>query len=417
MDSRRIGTLLACLAASLAAAAAAPRPNILLLLADDMRPDAVRALGNPRLSTPHLDALAARGLVFTRATCSYPICVVSRTELISGRHGWEREGAPVPLWPETLKAAGYRTWHVGKWHLRGRPSERGFSEVAGHFTSGGGSLPGTHRRDWEGFPITGYRGWIFQSDDGGTRHPELGVGLTPDISAKFADAALSLIGRRTGAPWFGQVDFTAPHDPLFLPPGLEGKYPPSEMVPPPNFRAEHPFDHGNFTSRDEALMDWPRTDDAVRRLLSVYHAVIDDMDAQIGRILAALKETGQRDNTIVIFSSDHGLACGSHGLRGKQNQYEHTIGVPFIIAGPGIPAGAVSEAQIYLRELYPTTCDLAGVTVPPGVTARSFAPVIRGERTTHHEAIHGYFTDTQRMIRTADGWKLIRYPQADRWQL
>jgi arylsulfatase A-like enzyme len=107
---------------------------------------------------------------------------------------------------------------------------------------------------------------------------------------------------------------------------------------------------------------------------------------------------------------------GSHGLRGKQNMYEHTIGVPLILAGPGIPAGTKSDAQVYLRELYPTICEMAGVEVPGPVRAGSFAAVVRGERDKHHEAVFGYFGDSQRMIRTSR-WKLIRYPSADRWQL
>ena len=110
------------------------------------------------------------------------------------------------------------------------------------------------------------------------------------------------------------------------------------------------------------------------------------------------------------------MAVGSHGLRGKQNMYEHTINVPLIISGPGVPAGTKSDAQVYLRELYPTSCELAGVNVPGQVTARSFAAVLRQERNTHHDVIYGYFRDSQRMIRS-DRWKLVRYPVADRWQL
>lgn len=387
-----------------------PRPNILFLLADDLRPDFAG------VTTPHLDALAARGVTITRATCSYPICVVSRAEILSGRHAWDRSPA-LPLWTETLKQAGYHTWHVGKWHLGGTPARRGFTDVAGHFTGGGSEFVKPGQRDWEGFPVTGYRGWIFQSGDGAKEFPELGVGLTPNISAKFADSTISLIERKLDAPWFCQVDFTAPHDPLFVPPGMEGRFQPEDRILPANFLPEHPFDHGNFAGRDEVLMDWPRTGEAVRRLLAVYSAVITDLDAQIGRVLAALEKSGQKDNTLVIFSSDHGLACGSHGLRGKQNQYEHTIGVPLVIAGPGVPGGMKSDAQVYLRELYPTVCELAGVTVPDALKAGSFAKAVRGEIKAHHDAVFGYFTDSQRMIRTADGWKLIRYPRADRWQL
>ncbi|MCB1091532.1 MAG: sulfatase-like hydrolase/transferase, partial [Verrucomicrobiae bacterium] len=374
----------------------------------------------------NLDALAARGMRFTRATCSYPICVVSRHEILTGMHGWENGVSgyggsklreEVTFWPDTLRQAGYETWHVGKWHIGGRPSQRGYTDVAGHFTGGGGKFVKPGERDWKDFPITGYRGWIFQSEDGKAQYPEMGVGLTPDISSKFVDAAISLIERRPKAPWFCQVDFTAPHDPLFLPPGLEGKYKAEDMKLPENYLPEHPFDHGNFAGRDEALLDWPRTEAAIRDLLRVYYSVVDDLDAQIGRIFAALEKTGQRDNTLIIFSSDHGMSCGSHGLRGKQNQYEHTINVPFLIAGPGIPEGTSTDAQVYLRELYPTTCELTGIEIPKAVTATSFAPILRGESRTQHDRIFGYYTDTQRMIRTADGWKLIRYPRADRWQL
>jgi arylsulfatase A-like enzyme len=405
-------------------AAGAP-PNILFLLADDMRPDCIAALGNDKIETPNLDRLVERGMTFTRATCSYPICVVSRSEMLTGRHGWEngvmgfrgnKFQPDITYWAEALRDGGYETWHVGKWHVSGRPSTRGYSDVAGLFGSGGGSF-WKDQTDWKGFPITGYRGWIFQTDDGKTKFPEMGVGITPDISKKFADAAISLIEKNPEAPWFCHVNFTAPHDPLFIPPGLEGKYENENMPLPDNYLSVHPFDHGNFDGRDEALLPWPRTREAVQDLLRVYYSVIDDMDAQIGRILDAVEKSGELDNTIVIFTSDHGMGCGSHGLRGKQNMYEHTINVPFVAAGPGIKKGARTDAQIYLRELYPTTCELAGVKTPASVTATSFAPVLRSEAESHQEDIYGYFTDSQRMIRTGDGWKLAYYPHIDRWQL
>ncbi|MEX2577464.1 MAG: sulfatase-like hydrolase/transferase [Verrucomicrobiales bacterium] len=416
----------ASLFGSTVAAQSSRPPNILFLLADDMRPDTIAALGNPEIETPNLDRLVARGMTFTRATCSYPICVVSRAEMLTGMHGWEngvagargsRFAKDITFWAEALRDGGYETWHVGKWHVSGRPSTRGYTDVAGHFSSGGAKYWEEGQVDWRGFPITGYRGWIFQSDDGKTKFPELGVGVTPDISEKFADAAVSLIERKPDKPWFCHVNFTAPHDPLFIPPGLEGKYADEDMPVPENFLAVHPFDHGNFDGRDEALLAWPRTEAAVRDLLRVYYSVIDDMDAQIGKILEALESSGQMENTFIVFTSDHGMASGSHGLQGKQNQYEHTINVPFVVAGPGIEPGSRTDAQIYLRELYPTTCDLAGIEVPESVTAESFAPTLRGKDDVRHDAIFGYFKDTQRMIRTDDGWKLIRYPQVDRWQL
>ena len=154
----------------------------------------------------------------------------------------------------------------------------------------------------------------------------------------------------------------------------------------------------------------------VRKTLAVYYAVISHLDQQIGRILAALEETGQRDNTIIIFSSDHGLGVGSHGIRGKQNMYEHTINVPLILSGPGIPADKRAQAQVCLRDLYPTVCELCGIEIPATVTGKSFAPVLRGQRDAIHPFVVGYFRDQQRMIRS-DRWKLIVYPHLGRRQL
>ena len=227
---------------------------------------------------------------------------------------------------------------------------------------------------FHGRPVTGYRGWIFQ-DDQGNKFPEKGVGLTPNISQEFADAAIEFIRRKPKKPFFLHVNFTAPHDPLFMPPGYERKYDSQKIPLPPNFLPEHPFDHGNFEGRDEKLLPWPRTPKDVREDLAVYYAVISHMDEHLGRILAALEETGLAQDTFVIFTSDHGLAMGSHGLRGKQNMYEHTVGVPLIFRGPGIPRGSRSEAQCYLRDLYPTVCDLAGIPVPPTVQGRSLARI------------------------------------------
>ncbi|MHC4119987.1 MAG: sulfatase-like hydrolase/transferase [Planctomycetota bacterium] len=127
--------------------------------------------------------------------------------------------------------------------------------------------------------------------------------MTPEIDKEFA-AAIRFIKRKPNKPFFLHVNFTAPHDPLLMPPGYEGWYDPKEIPLPPNFLPRHPFDHGNFEGRDGLLLPWPRTSKDVREDLAVYYAVISHMDEQIGRILEALEQTGQRDETIVIFTSD-----------------------------------------------------------------------------------------------------------------
>jgi arylsulfatase A-like enzyme len=398
------------------------RPNVLFLLTDDQRADTIRELGNNVINTPNLDRLVRNGVAFTRAVCANPICTPSRAEILSGCNGFRNGvvdfGRPIDsellLWPQAMQRAGYQTWYVGKWHNDGHPTTRGYDETLGLFAGGGGRWA-VDRVDWKGSEITGYRGWIFQSDDG-TKYPEKGVGLTSGISRHFADAAIQFIRRKSEKPFFLHVNFTAPHDPLLMPPGYEDMYDPKKIPLPPNFLPKHPFDHGNLEGRDERLLPWPRTKKLVRETIAMYYAVISHLDEQIGRIIAALEETGEADNTIIIFSSDHGLGVGSHGVRGKQNMYEHTINVPLIIRGPGIPKNERRRAQVYLRELYPTVCDLAGIEIPSSVEGQSFAQALVSNRYTHHREVFGYFRDKQRMIRN-DRWKLIQYPQIDKLQL
>lgn len=398
-------------------------PNILLLVSDDQRSDTIHAHGNEIIRTPNFDRLAAAGSSFMRATCACPICTPSRAEILTGCSGYRSGvlnfGKPIdsslPTMAGWFTEAGYRAAYVGKWHNDGRPVERGYSFTRGLYRGGGGKY-WTPKFDYAGRPMTGYRGWIFQ-DDEGRMFPDKGVGLTPAISQLFADAAISIIAEDDDSPFFLHVNFTAPHDPLVLPPGWETAYSPEDMALPENFLPQHPFDHGNFDGRDEKLFRWPRTAAETKREIAAYYAVISHMDEQIGRILDALKQSGKANDTIVVFTSDHGLAVGSHGLRGKQSMYEHTIGVPLLMAGPDIPKNRRYEAQCYLRDIFPTLCDLAGIDGPgKRIDGKSLAPVLRGERNEVYDFVVGYFRDVQRMIRTSE-WKYIEYPAAGRQQL
>ena len=399
----------------------AQHPNVIFLLSDDQRPDTIGALGNDVIQTPNLDRLVREGSVFTQATCANPLCVPSRAEILSGQTGF-RNGVHVPplnpdmnhtTWPQAMKAAGYNTYWVGKWMIAGRPSTRGYQESLGLFSSGG--KPELPQFDDAGREVTGYRGWVFQTDEG-QRFPEQGIGLTPGIEKKFADAAIEFIQREHDKPYFLHVNFTAPHDPLLAPPGWENTYPPKRMPLPKNFKPQHPFDHGNFKGRDELLNSLPRKRSDIKRDLATYYAVISYMDQQIGRIIHALDKSGQADNTIIVFSSDHGLALGSHGLMGKQNMYEHTINVPLIFKGPGIPRGERFNAQCYLRDLYPTFMDITNQEYNPAIEGTSLMPVLRNEIDEVYPFIIGYFKNSQRMIRM-QGWKLIDYPEANKVQL
>lgn len=401
------------------------KPNFIVVVTDDQRPDTIHALGNPWIRTPALDRLVHEGLAFTRAIAPDPLCVPSRAEILTGCRefsngvsslGGGRIRPGLTLWGDAMRSAGYQTWYVGKWMNDGKPTTRGYDQTLGLFAAGGGRWA-QDAVDFHGRPVTGYRGWVFQTDDG-SMHPELGVGLTPGISARFADAAIELIrrGDESSKPFFLHVNFTAPHDPLLMPPGYENTYKPGDIPLPENFLPRHPFDHGNQEGRDEQLLPWPRTPDAVRADLAVYYAVITHMDEQLGRILEALRATSQAERTFVIFTSDNGLAIGSHGLRGKQNMYEHTVGIPLLLSGPGVPRNEVRTTPCYLRDLYPTVCQLAGIPIPESVQGRSLVPAIRDGGVQIYPELFGHFQDVQRMIRT-DRWKLIHYPKIGRFQL
>lgn len=406
------------------AAAGAPpnHPNVLFLLTDDQRPDTVHALGNAIIRTPSLDGLVKGGTAFVRAVSPNPLCVPSRAEILTGCTGFRNGIFPdyssrlnprLTLWPEAMRAAGYHSWYVGKWHTDGRPTTRGYEESQALFVGGRGPAP--RQFDAQGREITGYAGWVFQ-DDSGHEFPEKGIGLSADINSRFADAAIAFITRKPDRPFFLHVNFTGPHDPLILPPGYAGKYVPERMPLPANFLPRHPFEHGNLSGRDELILPTPRTPEAIRAELALYYAVIEHLDFQVGRILRALDASGQAENTIIVFTSDHGLAIGSHGLRGKQNMYEHTVGVPLLMKGPGIPRGARLGVQVYLRDLFPTLCELVGLAVPDTVEGKSLVSVIQGKAKSVYPEVFGYFRDVQRMIR-GERWKLIWYPKIGRYQL
>jgi arylsulfatase A-like enzyme len=401
------------------------KPNVLLIVTDDQRPDTIASLSNDVIETPNLDRMVKRGTTFQRATCANPICVPSRAEILSGCSGFrngvmgmggERIDPKLTLLPTAMASGGYHAWYSGKWMNDGKPLTRGYHETQGLFSSGGGTwkkgevILGRKRR-----PITGYRNWTFKNAQG---KPELnkGIGLTPLTDKYIADGALEFLKRKTEKPFFLHVNFTGPHDPLIYPPGYEGKYKTAGLKLPDNFLPRHPFDYGNFEGRDERLLPWPRTKEDVLEELAVYYAVIDHIDKQVGRIIGQLRSDGRLKNTYVIFTSDHGLALGSHGLMGKQNMYEHTIRVPLIITGPKVPAGKRRDALCYLRDLYPTICDLAGVPIPKSVESKSLKPVITGKQDAIYTEIYGYFRDKQRMVRNKR-YKLIHYPHLNRYQL
>ena len=189
-------------------------------------------------------------------------------------------------------------------------------------------------------------------------------------------------------------------------------YDPDTLPLPPNFLGGHPFDNGEMHIRDEMLAGFPRTPEETRRHLAEYYAMISHLDARIGEIIDAVRRAGRLDRTVFVLAGDNGLALGQHGLFGKQSLYEHSTRVPLVLAGPGIPAGQRTDALVYLLDVFPTLCELAGVDVPATVDGQSLLPVAHGEQGGRDELYLAY-TDLQRGVRT-DRYKLIEYVREGR---
>ena len=217
-------------------------------------------------------------------------------------------------------------------------------------------------------------------------------------------------------PFFMYLAPPNPHDPRIAAPKYMHLYQRDQIPLPANYLPVHPFNNGEMTIRDELLAPWPRTKDEIRHHLHDYYATISGIDYHFGRLIKALDELGLTENTIVIFSSDNGLAIGSHGLMGKQSVYEHSAKVPLIIAGPGIPKGRTTDAFVYLMDLFPTVCDLTGGPVPEGLDGKSLKGVIEGKSDQVRDRMFYCYRDVQRAIREGR-WKLIRYPKIDKTQL
>lgn len=402
MGFRRLLPILA-LAASLPAQA--PR-NVLLLFADDQRPDTIGAYGNPYIRTPNLDRLVAEGFSFRRAYClgaqGGAVCVPSRAMLNTGRSFFR---IPMDMEGETtlgelLGRHGYATFATGKWH-NGRASWLKSFQQGRNIMFGGMS-------DHTKVPLADL------GPDGKLGRERTGVRFS---SALFADAAIEFLRNyRDEQPFFAYVAFTAPHDPRNPPPRYRRMYYRQPPPLPPNFAPQHPFDNGHMTGRDESLAPWPRTELMVREQLAEYYGLITHLDRQVGRILRELASGPHAENTVVVYTADHGLAVGSHGLLGKQNLYEHSMGAPLVFRGPGIPAGGESNVFCYLLDIFPTLCSLLGVQTPDGLDGRDLAPVWRGEPAAVRDSVFTAFRDLMRAVRD-ERWKLIRYPKIDHVQL
>jgi arylsulfatase A-like enzyme len=375
---------IALLGMALASAQAfAAKPNFLVVYTDDQAFDTIHALGNPQIQTPNLDALVERGFTFTNAYCqggqSPAVCVPSRTMFLTGRSTfrtppYNAKTYDKPTLGGVFKNAGYATLCVSKPGNSFRPAHEAFEKVV-HI-------------------------------------PHVGA----ETNKKCADAAIEYLKEgAAGKPFFIYYAPSMPHDPRTAEPEFHKLYDPAKIELPKNWMKEQPIDIGVRNIRDEKLAPYPRDEAEMKKQLAEYYACITSLDHHLGRIFDALKKAGTWENTIVVFTSDQGLAVGGrHGHMGKQNLYEH-FKSPLVVAGPGIPKGK-SDALVYLYDLFPTLCDLSGTTTPKECEGVSLVPVMKGEKKAVRDTLFAVYMDSQRMVRN-DRWKLLWYPKIGMFQL
>jgi arylsulfatase A-like enzyme len=390
-------------------------PNILFILVDDQSPFSIKPYGNTVCDTPNLDRLAAEGMTLDGAyhmgSWSGAVCTPSRTMMMTGRSVWRIPG-------------------------RGNPNNNNPDQVPPNMPRY--TLPAVFNR-------AGYD--TFRTCKNGNSYPPANaqfktvrdktsrMGNDEDGSAWHAEQALEYLEGREStkakSPFFMFFGFSHPHDPRWGKPELLEKYgvvndinpdATANPVAPPlqsNYLPAHPFHHGHPGLRDEEEVQGvmkSRTEAVVRNEIGREFACIENIDIQIGRVLDKLEAMGELDNTYIFYTADHGMAVGRHGLMGKQNLYEHTWRVPFIVKGPGIRPGSRARGNIYLLDVLPTFCDVAGIQAPETVDGISFRPVLEEKKAVTRDVLYGTYSGGtkpgMRCVRKGK-WKLIKYDVLD----
>jgi arylsulfatase A-like enzyme len=404
------------------------RPNILFLFTDDQRHETIRALGNQHIHTPNLDRLVEGGSSFTRAyipggSCA-AVCMPSRAMLHTGRSLFHLEGAgeTIPqahaLLGETLRQAGYHCHGIGKWHNGTESYARSFVDGAEIFFGGMDDHWNVPACRFDPSGVYGQRHPIVRQP---FRSNEVEHRICDHIvsgkhsSELFSDAAVDFLGSyRRDQPFFLYLSYMAPHDPRTMPERFLRMYDPATIELPENFLPQHPFDLGRLRVRDELLAGFPRKPMEIRRHLAEYYAMITHLDFEIGRVLRELERTDRIENTIILLAGDNGLAIGQHGLMGKQSCYDHSVHVPLVLRGPGIPKDRRFDDFVYLMDIFPTLCELSGTTTPDTVEGVSLCNALRGRQGSSR--LHGgsrssmffAYEQFQRSVRD-ERFKLIEY--------
>ena len=344
------------------------RPNILIVLSDQLRRHALSCYGDPDARTPHTAQLAADGVACDQACSTYPICVPFRFTMMTGEYAhtrlvpgieWRMSPAERTLADE-FNDAGYETVYIGKWHLDGGHGRMG-SAVQTNRCPVKRAYQGRWQK-WYGFELRNepFDTCYFEDDD---PTPHRIDGYQTD---GLFDLGMNYLrdGRDAARPFCMVISVEPPHDPFAAPEELQDAWEQRDITLPPNFEAE------DDNHRDQLIRDRQR-----------YNAMVENLDANVGRLRSFLAEHDLADDTVLVFLSDHGELAGAHGLRAKQWPYEESVGIPLIVYDPrhSDRAGTRLSAPTCSEDLFPTFLGLAGLTPQNDLPGANLAPLIHGE--------------------------------------
>ena len=385
----------------------AARPNIVFVLTDDQRFDALGCMGNRLIHTPAIDRLAADGTLFTNMFCTTSICATSRTSFITGeyerRHHIDNFRTPLTkqqlrdTFPVRLRRRGYRTGFVGKWGLGGPLPKTswdyftGFSGQGRYFPKGQSGKPGKH--------VTAkLRAQALQFLDGCSAEQ-------PFLLQLYTKAAHC----QDGDPWPFQPD--PKYNALFA----------NVTIPKPATATEKDFQAlPDFLRNSEARKRWFvrfANDKMYQKSVKDYYRLIAGLDETVGAIVAKLREKNLTKNTVIIFTSDNGFYLGEHGLAGKWFMHEESIRLPLVIYDPRLPSrlrGRKVKELVLNIDIAPTIFDLAGVRIPKSVQGKSLEPLIQGKKVAwRHDFLYEHRFTHPRIPKTegvrTERWTYTRY--------
>jgi arylsulfatase A-like enzyme len=403
------------------AGTAAAKPNVLFVLCDDLRPDAVGCFGSKHVKTPHIDALAARGVKFENAFCTTSLCSPSRASILTGlyasKHGVRNNFTELPAslatWPSQLRKGGYKTAYLGKWHM-GESNDAprpGFDWFITH--KGQGSYFDT---TWN---VNGQR----------TEQPQ---GYYTHVVTDYALAWLK--EQPKDQPWALCIGQKAPHS-FYFPEEkyahafdeVPVRYPASsqQLEGKPKWISQR-LDtwHGIYGPLFEYRKQFPdRSPAAVKdfqAMVRSYWGTVLSVDDSIGRLMTFLEQTGQRENTLVVFMGDNGLLEGEHGMVDKRTMHEPSIRIPVIAAGPGLPKGKTVNDQVLAMDTAPSILELCGGEAIPQAQGKSWQALANGKADgwrkswfyEYNYEVQFPYTPNIRGVRTTR-WKYMHYPHGD----